>query len=182
MSLRYTGEDSGEGSCRLHSLTFLTPCALWWLLLHGKMSLIHIKRAKNVPFYLWKFLLPFCFLPYTLYFVRDMLTSTGNLRNPENLFNQHGNWISYHLLPIPHTSEFWLITVFVPFLAKRLALTCCSAQKSICVDTFCGVCDLDSPISLWLLLVMGSNLPWFFFFSDISFFCPILCTLTPRAV
>lgn len=46
------------------------------------------------------------------------------------------------------TWEFWLVTVFVPFLAKRLALICCAAQKSICIETFCGMCDLGSPISL----------------------------------
>lgn len=32
-----------------------------------------------------------CFLPHTLYSVKDMCISTGSLKNLENFVNQHGN-------------------------------------------------------------------------------------------
>lgn len=113
-----------------------------------------------------------CFLPHTLYSVRDMRTSTGSLKNPKNLFSQYGNWIS-------HSSTLYfrfLIVHCLCLLAKRLALSCCTAQKSISLETFCGRCDLDHPISSWP--VIASSFPWLFSFSDISFFYPILCSDT----
>lgn len=59
--LRHIGRVSGKGSCNFYSLTFLTPCTLWWVL-HIKTPPIYIKRrATYVPFYLWKFLLSLLF-------------------------------------------------------------------------------------------------------------------------
>lgn len=70
-----------------------------------------------------------CFLPHTLYSVRDMCTQHREPEKSRKFMNQHGNWISYYLLPTPLlcTSDFWLVTVFVPFLEETgLKLLYCS--------------------------------------------------------
>lgn len=146
------------------------------------MSVIYIKRrAKYVLFYLWKFLLHLLFPSSHIIFCQRHVHQHREPEKSRKFMNQHGNWISCYLLPTPllYTSDFWLVTVFVPFLEKRLPLSCYTAQKSICIKTFCGTCDLDHPISLLCLLVTALSFPWLFLFSDTSF---ILFELIPWAV
>lgn len=103
-SLRHTGrEGSGEGRPSLYSLTFLTPCPLWWLLRRGKMSLIYIKRkAKYVLFRLWKFFLPLLFSSSHFIFCRRHAHRHKEPEKSSKPLNRHGNWISCHLLPLPY--------------------------------------------------------------------------------
>lgn len=82
------------------------------------------------------------FLLYTLYFVRETCIPTQGAWEKSRSFDWPGNWASYYLLPIPPIPTsyfgFWLVTV-MPFLAKRLALTCSTAQKPVSIESFWGL-------------------------------------------
>lgn len=113
------------------------------------MLLIYVKRTKYVPFYLWKFLLPL--LIFFLYFVfcpRNVLISTGSLRKIQKIFqtNTETEFLLYKS-STPNISHFWLVTIFVPFLAKKLALILLYFSEDSFLRNLLYMCDLDILVS-----------------------------------
>lgn len=133
------------------------------------MSVIYIKRrAKYVLFYLWKFLLPLLFSSSHFVFCQRHVHQH---REPEKSRKFcEPTWKLNFLLPASHSSTLYFTFLIghcvctIPW--KEMALSCYTAQKSICMKTFCGTCDLDHPISLLYLLVIALSFLWLFFFND----------------